>query len=1267
MEKNKLFIFVIYLEIVLLIGMTFSISFFINEALSEIPNPPDNNKNNLSFTRIVLLTIGKIIFNEKNIVSALEQEDLQYGIATCLESKNGEICQEYLPSECQNNCKTACIPTSANETSACSIGTCFDKETGACTLGSPKASCEKYSGTWSNDPYGNIPACKQGCCFIGGKTDFTTQRGCSYNSQRAGVPFSFKSEINTELACLSEAQQQEEGACIFQEEFEKNCKFTKKSECLQLRGKFASGYLCSAKELGTNCREQQRTACAEDNSGNNKVYWFDSCGNRENIYSANKAESWNKGRVLSESDSCSLNSGNNPLAYQGTCGNCNYLLGSICGAKTSREKLLDSTQEFVCKDLSCIDEEGKKHKQGESWCAFQGAIGVDNGRSADSVGSRHYRKTCLNGEIRTDPCQDYRNEICVSEITKLSNGNSISSAACRINLAYQCYEYNKKDKKAQCEKNPDCFIKKVNVAKNFKFDICVPKYKPGFSLEDRGDGVEGICNIGTQKCQYVKIKKIGGSKKINKECIEEKFTQQMNDLCMSLGDCGAQVNYQGDLSTDGYKVLKGRKLGSVYLEGIGKYADESLFRNQRADPGAEYFSELGIPGVLGQANLKDGFNSKGVNTASSLIGVAGIAAYAAAHSGIVGGISGPLAAVTTAGSGTSVAIAGASSALAGAAVGLALTSFLIEKTGVGRGIPPALSYGLMAAGAAGGAMLGLAFAGVGTGAGGAAGISGLLAVGIVPVIGWIILAVVIIIIVVLKVLGIGKTKKVTVTFQCKPWQAPLGGKNCGKCGQDGFPCGKYACESLGQTCQFINEEEKGIGECADINPNDVTPPVITPLTNLLPQDYRIEKFDSGISIKSSESDGCIKETYQPILLGISLDEPGQCRMDLNRTASFEEMEFDFGINSRFLRNHTLPLNIPSLESLGLDDFNPYAKSDYNLYVRCQDKSGNINEAEYAINFCIKQGPDTTPPIIEGREPFLEQVSFNTSFLNASVFTNEPAECRWDLLDRDYNSMINNLTCEDDFEDDFVDNVRPILGFECKTEFPVSKNDSLFYVRCLDQPWLPDENISLRNANQQSYEFKIKKSSHPLKIDSINVDGKNFTFAQEPSSLYVEVRTSGGLDGTARCYYKLGNATDEFHGSYTLLHKYTFQTLFSGNYFLPVRCEDLIGNIAEKTAEFSIKIDNDYPKATRLYAQSGNLILVTHEPASCAFRTEGLRRDDACAFTFSNATVMSGQEYVHSIPFDNAFPYYIKCKDAFEHVPGDCTTIVQRGDALPEIL
>lgn len=1292
-ERIKFVHLKVLFQIALLIGMSFAFSYMINEAFKSqgIEYKVINAEEKRIVTNGALLSALKflrsLIFSEKGFVSALESSDLQQGAHTCLKTKDDKICQSFPASECEEKCDGKCLPTTLDKVAQCKLGTCYNSFEGLCSAGAPRAKCEQDGGKWFDDPYGNVQQCKQGCCIIGEGAYFGTERQCEKDSAALGLKKDFRPELTTEIACLALAKAQEEGACVFEQEleFENTCKFTTKSNCLQnYKGKFYSGLLCSNKDLKTNCKQQATARCI---GGKDEIFWFDSCGNRENIYESNKVKSWNDGKILSKEESCSLGNDKNLLANQKSCGNCDYLLGSKCGKKTADEKLSDSAFDFVCRDLSCVDSDGKKRAHGESWCVYQGSIGTDKGadgllRSTDVAGSRQFRMACIDGEIQTEPCEDYRNGICVEAKTPLPSGGTFSSAACRPNRAIECINYNtevkSKDKSLRsseekrrddkCTKNSDCFVKEVNIdRKGFKFNICAPKYPPGFDLtsSDSGFGGEAICSLATQKCTVIYVKGLGGwDCKANCNCAKPKFAEQMNDLCISLGDCGTKVNIAGDL-TKNHFVFKSRKkdqlgneigekgdLSTSYLNGLKKYIN--VVSGKVADPGdlTAFYGALGIPGGLGDAATPKDKTAAVIKMASTIPGMMGVMLPMIAKTAIgsqalsyIGlgkvtslppGVYGPV---------QNPGLTGIGGAIAGAAIGLAAVSLLLSFTGVGRGLPPFITYSLMAAGAFSGAIIGASAVGGTLGASPAA-------FAVLLTVAWVVIIVVIIVIIIMSILGIGKIKKVYYTFQCQPWQAPTGGAKCQQCGKNGLPCSPYACHSLGQTCEFINEESDK-GECVDINPDDAGTPVIKAMKNILPQEYSLEETEQGARIKSQSADSCISESYQAVPFGLEINEPAQCRMSEESGKKFDEMEANFGGRNLFLRNHTTPLIIPSLESLGLESFDPRAKADFNIYVRCQDKNGNKNEKDYVINFCVKQGNDTTPAIVAAREPYSEWVSFNATQLDATVFTNEPAECRWDSKDMEYNTMKNNFTCEYEFED------RQLLGWPCSTLLPITENEHKYFVRCLDQPWLEGENATKRNPNKQSYEFKILRSKSNLQIDSISVDNKSFVFGTELGTVDIIVKTSGGVDSTARCFYSWNGLTGiEFgEGSWTSVHRQVFNAILPGDYNFPIRCEDTSGNIAEKTSRFSVKFDNEAPRVTRVYEQSGELVVITNENAKCLF---SLNSAEQCTFNIANATEMSGSDLLHKTELKKGEKYYIKCKDTFNNFPGSCSIIVKGG-------
>ena len=57
-------------------------------------------KKSINWKMLVKILLG-IIFNEKTLVSALEADDLQKGVSTCIKGKDGSLCQEYAKKEQQ--------------------------------------------------------------------------------------------------------------------------------------------------------------------------------------------------------------------------------------------------------------------------------------------------------------------------------------------------------------------------------------------------------------------------------------------------------------------------------------------------------------------------------------------------------------------------------------------------------------------------------------------------------------------------------------------------------------------------------------------------------------------------------------------------------------------------------------------------------------------------------------------------------------------------------------------------------------------------------------------------------------------------------------------------------------------------------------------------------------------------------------------------------------------------------------------------------------
>ena len=261
-----------------------------------------------------------------------------------------------------------------------------------------------------------------------------------------------------------------------------------------------------------------------------------------------------------------------------------------------------------------------------------------------------------------------------------------------------------------------------------------------------------------------------------------------------------------------------------------------------------------------------------------------------------------------------------------------------------------------------------------------------------------------------------KTTEKLVTFECRSWDAPTGGANCEKCNEGLLPCSEYRCKSLGQACQLLNagtNEEK----CANVYVGDVNSPVIETWKDVLTKEHNynpdtaIRPPDRGVKVVyQKSSDGCVK-AFTPLTFGVLTNEPAQCKIDDTRKNNYEEMTYFFGASNTYKYNHSQTLSLPSPESINAEA--PELKADgvYSMYVRCQDANGNSNDDLFVFSFCVEKGPDVTPPRIEGTSiannmPF----QFGLNETDLEVYVNEPADCSWSKVDKDYSTMENSMSC-----------------------------------------------------------------------------------------------------------------------------------------------------------------------------------------------------------------------------------------------------------------
>ena len=545
-----------YVEIWILIVASFAFAY----AVSGYDNDLNTNKEKSGLFSVVKNAIS-IFFKSwmaRSKIGIVSAET----VSCCPKLKSGAICQNVLS---QNNCSVPLLPTSCSNTAVCKTGCCINQQEGICSSNTPKSLCDTGGGVWKDGSSCNIQECWKGCCKLptGNENWYMTEKRCDKLSEFYSVQKSFIASSSDE--CLKIQKFEARGACVYEILDETACKMMTFQECLKLTNEetaFHENYLCTSPELNTTCKKTSTAGCVD---GRDEAYFLDSCGNPANIYDSSKVNDeqyWNF--IVDKNKSCNPKSGN---IVSSSCGNCNYKLGSRCN-------------QGKCEDLNCR-EGGKVYLNGESWCGYESYIG----EGKDVVGSRSVRKLCQEGEIKTEACEDYRQEVCAE---KTLDDKKVSE--CRINRWRECLSAG--NDSVACLNNPDCEFRVMNIFNDPKnktkkinetaIQVCTPKYPPGLSLdENMQESNTQQCSIASLNCTVVFV---CGKCVANCNCLTKQFTETMNDWCISLGDCGAKSNIEGEVTEGGYSLKFGKKditnrtkdkpplLSADYLKNLSTYA-----------------------------------------------------------------------------------------------------------------------------------------------------------------------------------------------------------------------------------------------------------------------------------------------------------------------------------------------------------------------------------------------------------------------------------------------------------------------------------------------------------------------------------------------------------------------------------------------------------------------------------------------------------------------------------------------------------------------
>jgi len=493
-----------------------------------------------------------------------------------------------------------------------------------------------------------------------------------------------------------------------------------------------------------------------------------------------------------------------------------------------------------------------------------------------------------------------------------------------------------------------------------------------------------------------------------------------------------------------------------------------------------------------------------------------------------------------------------------------------------------------------------------------------------------------------------------ISFQCTPWQAQTGGSNCELCNNKEFPCTEYQCRSLGSGCEIINKDTDE-PRCVHKDPRDVDPPNITAWTDILTDDYRYDPLPQGqfgVEIKHLNEE-CLP-AFQPFTFGVQLNKEGFCRIEFERTASFEDMRFDFGGRNLFNTNHSQTMSFPGaahLEQAGI--LNITNDGEFEFYVRCQAASnGKSNREEFLFKFCTEKGPDTTSPIIRGfnwnDKSAIGYFGENEPReVNTQVYTNEPAQCRWAHEDKNYEDMENSLICSNN-----IDNFNAQLSYTCSGKLTGLENnqENKFFFRCND---------TFGNVNIQSKTLSLI-GTQPLVIDEIAPNG---TIKDSTDSIKVtlEAETSAGAnEGRATCSYSSSGESAtyvKFQNTDSHTHS-TNLWLEPGSYSYFIRCIDSAGNSDTEQTSFIVESDTQTPVVVRAYRESNYMNIITNEEAECVYSDNA---NVGCSYLFEpdGISMQNSEGNKHQTAWNPSKTFYIKCQDEFgnQPAPNACSIVV----------
>ncbi len=1159
-----------------------------------------------------------------------------------------------------------------SERDSCTIRGCCIVD-GNCNDGSNAVSCDNR-GDYNPRPCAETPGCINVCCSVPNPGGYIFMPENQCNEIQGTVQDSAIDETSCEN--LNNGVEGTRGCCNYNNG---TCISLLRDDCNNNGGTPYTGFACSVSP-GCDCDAKYRTGPGVLEGQQNKVYWFDSCGNQEEIVRAtDPVSAFTAINVQPFNGDCD----SDPLLSVNPTSNGQFNCSIVKCENVWDNPRTDENHDGNLKNdriftFGSVDRNYRYNN--ESWCEYQQAkVGV----GLDLPGTRHYKHYCDRGVERVEVSGSGRDQVCVEKIKEIQRGgntilmseaNWVENSAGSAETCLRCnIEAEGGNIIGCCNFYPNCaYVLQKSVDGKYNLDITMAqfndlndavdkateflklRYWKGDSLISEVDfkvNVRGLnnCNDVDGKCRLEILNPVSGEVRLSvygKGCVgglgvDVKCEKQKVDLgnhilspgegdgvcvplvppssnetCSLFSDI-PRLSEVNDGSFNFYYDTPYNSFGKSGCDGTLECKPPSSF----TDDNKRYFQILDDRNSLCKAFGECGFNSNllkkvGPSDVSNL-------EFFEAYDRNVN-------------SSDYINIEkNKIDNLIGGKPNIPISSD--GSTSIFFFLPIPFLFRKMKK--------------------------------------RILLFLLLIIILILA--GCASDDKVTFSksrsnLSCESWRPTFGAADCNKCnlnessggvlpdvnltlpdGSPAYQCTKSLCSSLG-SCDFQETNNIGsesFGVCvphtsyskpkivfldANFTCNSLTP------NGCQPGNVNIQNTESPSLIIAGdlEENTPINISFKTIgTLDVSGDFPTTCTYGLSRDDQSQSIESGhFGVSHNFY--------LPYVASNNLE---------YVYFIQCTDAQGDAAPNPGQVKFKVSRGPDIANPIIlEVIPESSKYVKFNESTKEVTLLTlGQINNCRWDNESNDYENM--NVADPGGSGDNVValfgcnnnGNPQSRANVCSTTVHGIKFGENKFWFSCigpnnLASPPSPEEGFTLIGTDK-------------LNISNINCYNE---FGTNCTEIYgnvfnFSITTSGGAEsGSAKCSWSIDQydfdcfkdpgCSDSFLRvpNYAVNHVQNGFTTSGNALTLKFFCSDLARNTVEKNISINILNDNISPKILRTYKDGNSLLIQTDEVSKCYYVT-----NLTTIFTDESNQFITNYGLEHQVNIDTNF-YKVRCEDRF---------------------